>query len=187
MAADPQWLRSTLCEDLADFERKQGRLPDTRVIESVVNEDIRRWQADIREAKHVYKSKRATDNTHDPARRVAEKKGVTFSHSAKVEDELIKPTCQCGGICRACKLRARMLQLIEPLPWQERKPKTPMSEQCKYPKFASEVFALWAWMLMARNAKVARKKGELERIVYRRMTDIADRSNSIIGLGEWDG
>lgn len=50
---DPLWVRRTLCEDLAEIDRKSGRLPDTETIEQVVAEDIRLFQASERIAKPV--------------------------------------------------------------------------------------------------------------------------------------
>lgn len=182
------WLRTTLCEDLADLERRRGRVPDTKAIERVIDEDIRRWSAENRERKFQYApkvEKKPLDEQHDAAKRAAREKGLEFKAKA-AQDEIVNRTCQCGGICRHCKLRARLLVLLESLPMQERTPKAPAWQNCRRPEWARQVIGVWSWMTFHPNAKLLKKKGELERVVVRKLEDIADRSNAIIGLGQWD-
>jgi hypothetical protein len=117
VAADPQWLRSSLAEDLAAFDRAHGRIPHTRSIERVVDEDIRRWQAVERERKATPPPaapvKVEGDKRHDVAKRTAEgKQGehvgrMRFDARDAIADEQRAP-CACGGAaCRRCKLRLR--------------------------------------------------------------------------------
>jgi len=42
-------------------------------------------------------------------------------------------------------------------------------------------------MTLSKKAEALKRKGELNRVVFRKLADIADRSNSIIGLGAWNG
>lgn len=189
MAADPQWLRSTLCEDLADMDRAAGRVPDTRAIEAVVDEDIRLWAAQSREAKPVTAKpqKQADDRQHEAAKRIANEREVEFRHNGPVQDEAPRKLCPCGGsACKHCKMRLRLAALMEPLPLKERKHLGPqMHHNCRYPAFAKEIIDVWSWMTFAKRAKVHRKKGELEAVVMRKLEDICDRSTAIIGLGPW--
>jgi len=188
LTASPSWLRTTLCEDLAEVQRRQGMVPDTVLIEKAVDEDIRRWSAENRERKFQYTpkiEKKADDERHEAAKRVAQDKDLSFS-SKPVTDDVLTAHCPCGGVCKNCKLRARLLQLMEPLPVAERTPKVEVWKNAKRPAWCREVLNVWTWMTFSKRAKVLKKKGELERVVLRKLEDIANRSNSILGLGEWN-
>jgi hypothetical protein len=200
VAADPQWLRSSLAEDLAAFDRAHGRIPHTRSIERVVDEDIRRWQAVERERKATPPPaapvKVEGDKRHDVAKRTAEgKQGehvgrMRFDARDAIADEQRAP-CACGGAaCRRCKLRLRIAALMEPAPLTEHQ-RVPASESwknAKHPSYAREVYRVWEWMTFnprARRLREARPV-ELEREVTRKLEDIADRSSTaVIGLGPW--
>ena len=77
---DPLWVRETLCEDLAEIDRKCGRLPDTETIEQVVAEDIRIFQASERLAKPFDNKARKAKET---AAKAEERKALEAENRAK--------------------------------------------------------------------------------------------------------
>lgn len=75
---------------------------------------------------------------------------------------------------------------MEPLPLEERRHVGPeVWLNCRYPGWAREVIRTWQWMVFSPGAMLLREKKELERVVVRKLEDIADRSTAVIGLGGW--
>lgn len=182
-----QWLRSTLCEDLADLSRANGQVPDTRAIEAKVDEDIRRWSRQQSEQKPRWSSpvdKKPDDERHQAAKHLAQERDFDLKVS-KAEDDVLPGACPCGGVCHMCRLRQRLLVLMEPVPLAERIPKVEMWKNAKRPAWAKEVLDAWAWMKFSKRARALKGKGELERVMLRKLEDIADRSTAIPGLGGW--
>lgn len=190
MPADPQWVRETLCEDLADLARQRGKLPDTRAIEETIDEDIRLFQAENRERKVgaplPTAQERDPEERHSIAKSKAEDANARLGVTDNVGDEVLPAGCECGGHCRLCKMRARMLQLIEPVPMAERKLKVEWWLNCRYPKYAKEVIEAYGRYKFSGQAIRGENKKQRNLAMVRRLEDICTRSNSLIGLGEWD-
>lgn len=192
MAADPQWLRTSLCEDLAAMDHARGRIPDVATIERIVDKDIEVWQAHERERKYVYAQageKRAEHGRHGIAKQKAKERDMRLDAKRHVKDEPRRVGCACGGsTCRACKLRLRIAALMAPVPLKDRVA-VKYGEHyanCMYPAYAKEILSVWEWMKLAPRAQRLREKGELEAVVQRKLEDIADRSaTAVIGMGPW--
>jgi len=184
----PQWVRETLCEDLADIDRASGRLPDTRAIERVVEADITRAQASWREAKPKLEPRKAEDNTHDAAKRAAASHGHEFAAKKAPDEPIRQHACKCGGgRCRHCKMFIRVAALLEQVPRAEQVAKAEPWKNARHPAFARELIHLFMLPKMSRRAIdiKARDPKQWDRIVRRKIEDICDRSNAIVGLGPW--
>lgn len=139
----PQWVRETLCEDLAEMDRSAGRIPDTRTIEQVVDGDIRSFEGQERDKKKVdNKARKAAEmaakeeerralaaenramgltndglDKNDPAGDLAKKMGYKLIRVPVAPQPKVsrRATCECGGWkCKTCKLYARIQELLKP-------------------------------------------------------------------------
>ena len=203
MATDANWLRTSLCEDLAEIDRKAGRLPNVAAIEATIDHDIQQWAAMNREAKPAPPApegppERDPEACLGPAQAVADRrssknqhtKGLRAAHGGFVPDEIQEPPCQCGGICKQCKMRARLLAIMEPLPLKERMHVGPLVWlNCRYPKFAEECIRVWQAIQRAPGLSPKRQRymsdEDLNAWAQRKLEDICDRSNTLPGLGSW--
>lgn len=180
------WLREALCEDYAEVDRQRGRLPNTKTIEWLADRDIENWQANEREKKHVWDRApdRSDEDRHQAAKEIAKKGGAKLRVTDNIGDSPITKECPCGNVCKYCKMRARMLQLIEPLPPGERKKDREAHLNCKYPGFAKEILDLWNWSKFSRRGQSMDPK-DRDKELLRKLENICDRSRSVIGLGDW--
>jgi len=205
MTADPQWLRSSLVEDLAGMVKASGEQVNMRAIEASVDEDIREWAAREREhpprpVSDAAPPPRDTDACLDVAQQRANQREAKCTKTSQlrancngvVEDDIQEHECQCGGECKFCCMRQRILALMEPLPVKERWHVGPeLWLNCKYPAFAKEIIRNGQARLRAPGLSPMRQRGQSDKDMnaetIRRLEDICDRSNSVPGLGRWWG
>lgn len=200
----PQWVRETLVEDLADIDRGRGRLPDSRALESIVDEELRQYEALKREAKPKSRIKRPPEaglDKQDPAKDLAERKGWQLRRDyepPKPQTVAHSPNrCACGGgRCKYCKMWVRISTLLQMHPDYRRRVKQKLEAGLREgrPKAASLswdlfLFPRFAQMIMEAHSTRQRKLGEYEgkgpkecdRILRRKLEDIADKSTSVLG------
>jgi hypothetical protein len=184
-------VRESLAEDLADIERGQGKIPDTRTIEAIVDEDIRHHDAMEREQKWqppLPKKKNAPDTplskagpaegrwaTKDEARAANKEAEVRPYRDDFAEGTDPTPkACTCG-VCRICKMRMRLAYLVQP--GDAGRPMFPVW----FRRVNDELFSWKLGVGPYRELKVSEGKPMLQR----RLEQICDESNSLIGLGGW--
>lgn len=179
---DPAWVRDTLREDHAEWSRERGVVPDSRVIEEQVAEDLRRHEAKKREAKPAH---RRIIRTSDPAADMARESGAELQRRAFNElQERRRVIARQRALVRDIKnpwaraLRARMLELV-------RRVDGGGPTDFAYPAFAREYLsAYFDWKFRQGDFR-GRTAREANMILSRKVEDIADRSNAIPGLGDW--
>lgn len=183
------------------MDRARGRIPDTRAIEHCVDHDIQQWAAMNREAQPVIpkaREERAMDACMGVAEAVAARRESQCIKTSNlrpkmgglVADEIQELPCPCGGQCKACKMRARLLAVMEPLPLKERMHVGPeVWLNCKYPELAKECVRTWQAIQRSPGLSPKRQRfmseKDLNAWAQRKLEDICDRSNAIPGLGPW--
>lgn len=195
--ADPQWVRETLVEDLADLQRAEGKIPETRKLEQIIDEDIRYTEALDREAKFrpgksltkvqaeaeadkgesVEKAEHAKGRWATPEESRAADKEATkrvYRSDFKEGTDPIPTPCKCGK-CRVCCMRLRLSFLSMPDDTGE-----PI-----YPKYFRRINdELWSWKL-GTGPYFRQPVSTGRRVLQRRLEQICDESNGIPGLGYW--
>lgn len=187
----PQWVRETLCEDLADLARKAGKMPDSRRIEKIVDEDLRVFQAEERRKgtqnqKHVMPSSinvapattRDGLDKIDPAADLADRHGFLLKRGlAPTMDERAPGRCLCG-VCKVCKLSDRIATLVQIRPGTK-----PAQRDFMFRKYAEDVlYHWWHWRKFTGPYAQLEAK-DTNRAFWRAMENIADRSTA--ELGNW--
>jgi len=196
--AKPTWVRETLCEDLADIDRAAGRVPDTRAIERIVDNDLATYEAQLREQKAP--TKYDTDGTlktaegydyNDPAPDMARAAGASFYRAdGEATERKVRqaPTfsgnfcaCNAAGTCKQCKLIARITLCLSHRGGRPRDTVERDGVEFTAPALAKDVLRqYWAHKM---GALQYRGKGSVDRdrIYARALEDIADRSTAVFG------
>lgn len=185
--ADPLWVRETLCEDLASVDRQSGRLPDTRAIEHVVSGDIHAFQAQQREAKPA--RAREPQKPKQNAKQVAKELGYELYKKPIPKKEQKTPRCVClGGRCKRCKLFIRIDQLMKLEPGLSGAALRVMPFKYKDSKgleFGRELVEITYRCNQKRGEFKGLNAVDANRLLLRRLEDVADKSNGVPGLGAW--
>lgn len=188
----PQWVRETLCEDLADVDRKRGRLPDSAAIERAVSGDIQAFQAQEREAKPQRrpgnsKGKLTRDGLDKarPAQDLAAKLGYELYKRKPKRERPRQLTCICnGGRCKRCRLFIRINELVGLRPHTIGHKQTRKLDY-KYPRFAPLIIEETTLCNMGLRQYQGITAQQRNRMLLRAMESFADQSNGIPGLGAW--
>ena len=177
----PEWVRTTLSEDLADAQRERGIQPETRKIDAVVAEDLRFFEAKKREGEiKPPPGDEAKDRLREQiaSRNVKRKVGdnTTYFHRPIAADdpELNTPTRPSDPTTRVAKMQLRLHALCQ---------RDPELGHYMYPAWAREIAdEVYSHKLgVGPYRHVA--QWEHAPMLQRRLENICDRSNAIIGLG----
>jgi len=186
----PQWVRETLCEDLANLARSHGDMPKTRVIEKIVDEDLRIFQQEERRKgtdhiKHempVNVGPKATTadglDKADPAGDLADRFGFMLKRGTAPQfDPRAPDRCLCGQ-CRVCKLSDRVATLCQLRPGTK-----PADRDFLFKVYAEDIIYHW-WHWRRFSGPYAQLTAQdTNRAFWRAMENIADKTTGI--LGNW--
>ncbi len=179
----PQWVRTTLCEDLAIQERNQGRIPDGRAIEQHVDAEIEIFQKAERKKEeshtHHYPAKKQPKlNKDDPAADLAKQLGYKLIRqpASKPKQSL---ACTCG-VCKVCAMMVRVRTLVATKPGTKGR-----AFDFIFPRFGTAIMNEFSDMPRGRGRYKGLSVANTHKAYFRALEDICDRSNSAIGLGGW--
>jgi len=174
----PTELREGLCEDLADLQRDAGKLPDNREIEKQVDQDIAYWAARRREAKPVKKEKVILDPNGNPAKKIAQEKGLRMDVRPYDDTDDVRLNtflANLDPISRLYRIRMRLELLC-----------SKRNGEFVYPKFANEFIREYFNLKMYRREYKNLSEVDRSRRFWTKVQDLCDRSTlEIIGLGPW--
>jgi hypothetical protein len=199
----PMWVKETLVEDTILGARKRGVDMNPGDVQRIIESDLRLVDAMERDEKPRQKapeSKSVKDRTGtkerplDPAGDVTRELSEVRGQKVKMRNRPItnkspahkRTRCLCGQ-CRACKMTHRMGILMQ------RYPSTVIAtpDGClnwhafMFPGYARECWALMENYKQSAGPFRGKKRTERDSMVVRLMEDICDRSNVLLGLGNW--
>jgi hypothetical protein len=175
----PQWVRETLCEDVAIAQRNRGQVPDTRAIESQVAEDIRTWAAHEREAKRAPRKKAPKLDKKNPAESLARDLGYELIKKPVGSPVPKRKRCMCNhASCKSCKLWSRIRTLLQLRPGYQARQMDFM-----FPAYAREIVQASRDCERRQRKFAGLNATDANRALLRAMQDIADRSTAV--LGNW--
>jgi hypothetical protein len=167
------WVADTLKEDLADGIRDAGGMPESRVIEDAINEDLRAHEARKREAKPRIRGRR---DGVDPAEELAEKLGWKFMRGLRVAHHKAVQEAAQTPWQRALIRRCRALIGIHPdSTWED--------QRYLYPDYARGLVQEYLDSKSRSKGYKGLDDKDSQSKLSRFMEDMADRSVGL--LGRW--
>lgn len=164
------WVKDTLAEDQADYLRSVGLMPDSRAVEAQVQSELVRLDAQQR---HQRAGKQRA--LRPRARKALDNFRGRVDQAVKIRRRQ-RNRCQCGGICRNCKLETRLRLLV-----QTGNGSTFAAPDFLFPMHARAIADEFVAMRHNRGRYRDAKPVDQERMLRRALEDIADRSTGALG------
>lgn len=173
-----RWAKGVLCDELAEWDRACGRLPDARAIEDAVNRDLAEAIAREREAKPLAAPAQATEDKRR-GRQIVEAEASKRGY--QVLDQAPRRKARRQRVLRktprviALELRIRALLTFDV-----------RTREFAHPGPAREIIQHQVGATQGRGEYAMLTRHKRNRLLTRRLEDIADRTNLLFGA-DWRG